>query len=65
MLLSGSPLLMGEDGLAAGLQLLVAASSQYFNSAWPATYSVVTEIAEAGMFSLNGSSALLLEPVST
>lgn len=65
VLLSGSPLLMGEDGLAAGLQLLVAASSQYFNSAWPATYSVVTEIAEAGMFSLNGSSALLLEPVST
>ena len=38
-----------------------AASFQYFNFAQTATHSVVTETAEAGTFSLNGSSALLLE----
>lgn len=65
MLLSGNPLLMGENVLAAGLQWLAAASSQYFSSAQPTAHSVVTEIAEAGTFSSCGPSALLLEPVST
>lgn len=56
---------MGENVLAAGLQWLAAASSQYFTSVQHATHSVVTEIAEAGTFSLCGPSALLLEPFST
>lgn len=55
---------MGKDGLAAGLQLLAAASSQYFRSVQPATHSVVTEIPEVAMFNLNEPSALLLELVS-
>lgn len=56
---------VGEGGLAAGLQLLAAVSSQYFNAAWPDTHSVLSEIAGAGMLSWNRSSALLLGLVST
>lgn len=56
---------MAEDGLAAGLELLAAYRSQGITSAQPATRSAVTEVADAEMFTLNGSSALLLESVST
>lgn len=56
---------VGEDGLAAGLQLLAAVSSHYFNAAWPDTHSVPSEIAGAEMLSWNRSSALLLGLVST
>lgn len=51
--------------MAAGVQLLAAVSSQYFNAAWPDTRSVPSEIAGAGMPSWNRSSALLLGLVST
>lgn len=52
MLLSGNALLMAEDGLAAGLELLAAYRSQGINSAQPATRSAVTEVADA-IFTLN------------
>lgn len=56
---------MGEDGLASGLQLLAAVSSQYFNTAWPDPRSILSEIAGARMLSWNRPSALLRGLVST
>lgn len=49
MLPSGNPLLMAEDGLAAGLELLAAYRSQGITSAQHATFSAVTEVADAEM----------------
>lgn len=49
MLPSGNPLLMAEDGLAAGLELLTADRSQGITSAQHATCSAVTEAADAEM----------------
>lgn len=57
--------MVGEDGLAARLQLLAAVSSQYFNSAWSDPRSILSEIAGARMLSWNRSLALLLGLVST